>query len=158
EALTIDVVEALSNKRMIKPFPRFSYDETMSRFGSDKPDVRYALELVDCGDILKETEFAVFRGALTSGGQVKAIRYPEGGKISRKEIDDLTALVRDFGAKGMAYFIVEEGGATKGPVAKFLSEAEIKSIISASEAVPGDLVAFVADAPDVVAKSLGRLR
>src|SRR5262249_35768933 len=89
ESLTIEVVEALSNKRMIKPFPRFSYDETMSRFGSDKPDVRFGLELVDCGPFLENTEFSVFRGVLASDGQVKAIRYPGGSRLSRKEIDDL---------------------------------------------------------------------
>src|SRR5262249_35942496 len=102
EALRIEVVEALSNKGMSKPFPRFHYDERMSRFGSDKPDVRYALELVDCGPYLENTEFSVFRGVLSCGGQVKAIRYPGGGKLSRKEIDDLTGLVREFGAKGLA--------------------------------------------------------
>lgn len=187
ESLTIDVVEAVSEKRLIKPFPRLSYDEAMRRFGSDKPDLRYGLELVDCGEILKRTEFGVFKNALASGGQVKAIRYPGGAKLSRKEIDDLTALAREFKAKGLAYLIVEGGPtspanrapehlhterripslnaakeppphAVRGPIAKYLTPEEISGILAATEAAPGDLVAFIADSPDVVARSLDRLR
>jgi len=158
ESLTIDVVEAVSEKKLIKPFPRLSYDEAMRRFGSDKPDLRYGLELVDCGEFLKNTEFGVFKNALADGGQVKAIRYPGGAKLSRKEIDHLTALAREFKAKGMAYLIVEEGGTTRGPVARYLTPEEINNILTAAEAVPGDLLAFIADTPDVVAKALDRLR
>ncbi|MCC6484788.1 MAG: aspartate--tRNA ligase [Armatimonadetes bacterium] len=158
EGMTIDVVEALSDKKLIKPFPRFTYDEAMRRFGTDKPDVRFGLELVDCAQILLGTEFGVFKNALESGGQVKAVRYPGGGALSRKEIDDLTAIAKEAGAKGMAYLIVEENGSVRSPIAKFLSEAEIASLLAATDASAGDLIAFIADTPLTVAKALDRLR
>lgn len=159
EALTIDVVEALSDKKINQPFPRLTYDEAMARFGTDKPDLRFGLELFDCGSLLARTEFGVFRQALENGGQVKALRYPEGGKLSRKQLDDLVALAREFGAKGMAYLIVPApGGEAKGPVARFLSADELAGIVSGAEAEPGDLIVFAADQPAVVARVLDRLR
>lgn len=158
EGLTIDVVEALSEKKLIKPFPRFTYDEAMRRFGTDKPDIRFELELVDCAEIVVGTEFGVFRNALESGGAVKAIRYPEGGALSRKEIDDLTAIAKEAGSKGMAYLIVEENGAVRSPIAKFLTQDEITRLLAAADAQAGDLIAFIADTPAVVAKALDRLR
>ncbi|MEI6914779.1 MAG: aspartate--tRNA ligase [Armatimonadota bacterium] len=158
EALTIDVIEALSEKTLIKPFQRLTYDEAISKYGSDKPDVRFGLELVDCGEILKATEFGVFKNALAAGGQVKAIRYPGGGALSRKEIDDLTMIAKDADAKGMAYLILEDGGSVKSPIAKFLTPDETAQLLKAAEAQPGDLVAFIADKPGVVAKALDRLR
>ncbi len=158
EALTIDVVEKFSSKRLIKPFPRFTYDEAMARFGTDKPDVRYALELVDCGEIVAESEFGVFRNAIASGGQVKAVRYPGGASLSRGQIDELTELAKDAGAKGMAYLLVEEGGSVRSPIAKFLSPEEVSRLVEAVEAVPGDMIAFIADQPAIVARALDRLR
>lgn len=158
EGLTIDVVEALADKKLVKPFPRLTYDEAMVRFGTDKPDLRYGLELADVGSILKETGFGVFRGALDSGGQVKALRYPGGASLSRKEIDDLTNMAKEAGAKGMAYLLVDEGGAVRSPIAKFLTEEETAGLLSAAEAEAGDLIAFIADKPAVVAKTLDRLR
>ncbi len=172
EACTIEVVEACSDKRIIKPFPRLTYDEAMCRFGSDKPDLRYGLELVDLGTVLAGTDFTVFKAVLASGGQVKAIRYPGGTSLSRKEIDDIANLAREFGAKGMAYFLVESAGSgdpsvqsfqagelqVRSPIAKFMTAEEILAILDASEAQPGDLIAFIADKPDIVAKSLDRLR
>ena len=106
---------------------------------------------------LKDTQFTVFQSALNGGGQVKLIRYPGGASLSRKEIDDLTALAKDFGAKGLAYLLVTEEG-VKSPIAKFLTEDEIQGLVALAEGEPGDLVAFVADKPDVVAKVLDRLR
>jgi aspartyl-tRNA synthetase len=158
EALTIDVVEKFSSKRLIKPFPRFTYDEAMARFGTDKPDVRYALELVDCGEIVAHSEFGVFRNAIASGGQVKAVRYPGGASLSRGQIDELTELAKDAGAKGMAYLLVEEGGSVRSPIAKFLSPEEVSRLVEAAEAVPGDMIAFIADQPAIVARALDRLR
>lgn len=179
EGLTIDVIQKVSDKRLgAIPFTRLTFDEAMARFGTDKPDLRFGLELVDCASLLAETEFGVFRSALASGGQVKAVRYPGGGSLSRKEIDDLTALVREFGAKGLAYLALEDGSAPaegaaqsfeavdaagaavrmRGPVAKFLKPGERNAILSACEAVAGDLVLFLADTPKVVAAGLGRLR
>ncbi len=158
EALTIDVVEKFSTKRLIKPFPRFTYDEAMARFGTDKPDVRYGLELVDCGEIVAQSEFGVFRNAVASGGQVKAVRYPGGASLSRSQIDELTELVKDAGAKGMAYLLVEEGGSVRSPIAKFLSGEETRRLVEAAGAQPGDLIAFIADEPAIVARALDRLR
>jgi aspartyl-tRNA synthetase len=166
EGLTIEVVEKCSSKRLgSKPFTRLTYDEALRRFGTDKPDLRFGLELVDLSDILKQTEFGVFRNALETGGEVKALRYPGGGSLSRKEIDELAAFARSFGAKGLAYIVVERTGAAidvtqavKGPVAKYLSSEELRCILQATEAEPGDLITFVADSPRVVANVLGRLR
>lgn len=158
EALTIEVVEKFSSKKLIKPFARFTYDEAMRRFGTDKPDIRYGLELVDCAEFVQGTEFGVFQKALDSGGQVKCIRYPGGAELSRKEIDDLTEMVKETGAKGMAYLLVQEDRSVKSPIAKFLSEQCISRVLEASEAQPGDMVAFIADTPSVVAKALDRLR
>ncbi len=159
EALATDVMTELSEKAVSSPFPRFTYDEAIARFGSDKPDIRFGLELVDGGEILKDTEFAVFAQTLQNGGQVKAVRYPGGGRLARREMDELVALSKEFGAKGMAYFVVEDDGqAVKGPVAKFLSGDEKAALIAASHAEAGDLVAFIADTPATVAKVLDRLR
>lgn len=159
ESLFIEVIEAVSDKKiMFKPFVRLTYDEAMDRYGSDKPDIRYGLELKNVGPLLKDTQFAVFQSALNSGGQVKAIRYPGGANsLSRKEIDDLILLAKEFGAKGMAYLLITDEG-VKSPIAKFLSKDEIEGILKLTEAEPGDLVAFIADKKDVVAKVLDRIR
>ena len=157
ESLMIHVVTTQSTKTITNPFTRLTYDEAMARYGSDKPDLRYGLELKDAKDVLKDTDFVVFRGALDSGGQVKLINYPGGASLSRKEIDDLTLLAKSFGAKGLAYLIVNEDG-VKSPIAKFLNQEEIDGLLELAEAKPGDLVAFSADKPDVVAKVLDRLR
>lgn len=157
EDLTIQVVEALSTKTIVKPFTRLTYDDAIARYGSDKPDLRYGLELKDAGPILKDTEFVVFRNALDNGGQVKLIKYPGGASLSRKEIDDLTLLAKEFGAKGFAYLLINPDG-VKSPIAKFLKQEELDSLLKLAEAEPGDLVGFVADKPDVVAKVLDRVR
>ena len=159
ETMIISVVESVSTKSINKPFPRFSYDEAIARFGSDKPDIRFGLELCDCGDLLAETEFAVFRQTLDAGGQVKAIRYPGGAKLPRSGMDELGERAREFGAKGLAYFLVDDAGqATKGPLVKNLTDAEKAAILQKVQAEPGDLVAFVADSKETTAKVLDRLR
>ncbi len=159
ESLYIEVIEGVSDKKLkFKPFTRLTYDEAMDRYGSDKPDLRYGLELKNVGPILKGTGFTVFQSALDSGGQVKAIRYPGGANsLSRKEIDDLTLLAKDFGAKGMAYLLITDEG-VKSPIAKFLSPEEIGGILKLTEAETGDLIAFIADKKEIVAKVLDRLR
>ena len=157
ESLYTAIIPKISPKAMVTPFTRLTYDEAMARFGSDKPDLRYGLELKDAAPVLADTQFSVFQSALGGGGQVKLIRYPQGASLSRKEIDDLTVLAKAFGAKGLAYLLVTEEG-VKSPIAKFLSETEIAGLIALAEAQPGDLIAFVADKPDVVAKVLDRLR
>ena len=157
ESMYIEVIGKLSDKTLLQPFPRFTYDEAMDRFGSDKPDLRYGLELKNAAAVLSGSDFAVFRSALDSGGQVKLIRYPGGASLSRKEIDDLTQLAKTFGAKGLAYLLVTDEG-VKSPIAKFMTPEEIAGLVSIAEAVPGDLIAFVADTPAVVAKVLDRIR
>ena len=157
ESLYSTIIPKISPKTMVTPFTRLTYDEAIARFGSDKPDLRYGLELKDAAPVLANTQFSVFQGALGSGGQVKLIRYPQGASLSRKEIDDLTTLAKAFGAKGLAYLLVTAEG-VKSPIAKFLSEEEIVALVALAEAQPGDLIAFVADKPDIVAKVLDRLR
>ena len=157
ESLYTEIIPKISPKKMVTPFTRLTYDESMARYGSDKPDLRYGLELKDAAPVLANTQFSVFQSVLGSGGQVKLIRYPQGAALSRKEIDDLTTLAKTMGAKGLAYLLVTEEG-VKSPIAKFLSEEEIAGLVALAEAVPGDLVAFVADTPETVAKVLDRLR
>ena len=157
ESLYTEIIPKISPKSVVTPFTRLTYDESMARYGSDKPDLRYGLELKDAAPVLANTQFSVFQSVLASGGQVKLIRYPQGAALSRKEIDDLTTLAKTMGAKGLAYLLVTEEG-VKSPIAKFLSEEEITGLVALAEAVPGDLVAFVADTPETVAKTLDRLR
>ncbi len=139
------------------PFQRLTYAEAMERFGSDKPDLRFDMELVNLSELLKGTSFKVFADALAKGGQVKALVAPKCGHYSRKELDDLAKYAARFKAKGLAWMIVEETG-VRAPIAKFFSEEEIQSIVSATKAEPGDLILFAADKKQVVADVLGALR
>jgi aspartyl-tRNA synthetase len=140
------------------PFPRMSYDEAMSRYGSDKPDTRFGLELVDVSEIVKNSSFKVFAGAVANGGQVKAINVKGAAdQYSRKDIDALAEFVARYGAKGLAWLKVEEDG-LKGPIAKFFTEEEQNGLIRTLEAEAGDLLLFVADHKTVVANALGALR
>jgi aspartyl-tRNA synthetase len=163
ETMMIQVIESFTaetGKTLFqKPFPRFTYDEAMRRFGTDKPDIRFGLELVDCSPVFARTEFGVFRQTLDAGGEIKAVRYPGGAKLARREMDDLVALSREFGAKGMAYVLVDDDGVTlRGTIAKFVTDAERPELLAATQAEPGDLIAFIADQKEVVAKVLDRLR
>jgi aspartyl-tRNA synthetase len=140
------------------PFPRMSYDEAMSRYGSDKPDTRFGMELVDLSEQVKECGFKVFANAVQNGGQVKAINVKQGAdKYSRKDIDGLTEFVARYGAKGLAWLKVEVDG-LKGPIAKFFNEEEQKGMMETLNAEIGDLLLFVADTKKVVADALGALR
>ncbi|SHE49737.1 aspartyl-tRNA synthetase [Caldanaerobius fijiensis DSM 17918] len=139
------------------PFLRLTYQEAMERFGSDKPDLRFGMELKDLSDILKETNFNVFRSAL-SKGSIRAINAEGcGEKFSRREIDALVDLAKDFGAKGLAWISIDSDG-PKSPILKFLTEEEINGIIKRLNAKPGDLLLIVADEDAVVFNVLGRLR
>lgn len=139
------------------PFLRLTYQEAMERFGSDKPDLRFGMELKDLSDILKETNFNVFRSAL-SKGSIRAINAEGcGEKFSRREIDALVDLAKDFGAKGLAWISIDSDG-PKSPILKFLKEEEINGIIKRLNAKPGDLLLIVADEDAVVFNVLGRLR
>lgn len=139
------------------PFPRLTYQEAMERYGSDKPDLRFGMELVDLSDILRDSSFKVFSGAIASGGQVKAITVKGCADWSRKEVDNWGQVAQAFGAKGLAWLALKEGG-LKGSVAKFLSEEEVAAIQKATGAETGDMLFFVADNKKVVADVLGELR
>jgi aspartyl-tRNA synthetase len=166
EAMAIEVSRVTVPDRPIvpTPFPVFTYDEVIQRFGSDKPDVRFGMELVDLGSVLVDPDgtpssgFGVFDNALASGGRVKAIVAPGMAGVTRREIDELTERARRFGAKGLAYLALETGGEIKGPIAKFLTDETKRAIIEQSVASEGDLILIVADTPDVTADVLGRLR
>jgi aspartyl-tRNA synthetase len=145
------------------PLPRMTYAEAMRRYGSDKPDLRVPLELVDVADLVRGCDFKVFAGpAADPKGRVTALRAPQGGKLSRKEIDDYTAYVARYGAKGLAYIKVND--ASKGreglqsPILKFLSEAAVSGILERTGARDGDLIFFGADTAKVVSDALGALR
>jgi aspartyl-tRNA synthetase len=145
------------------PFPRLSYDEAMRRYGSDKPDLRIPLELVDVADLVKTCEFKVFAGpANAKDGRVTALCLPKGGEMPRSEIDDCTAYVARYGAKGLAYIKVNETAkgrdGLQSPIVKFLSDEAIKGILERTGAKDGDLIFFGADKARVVADSLGALR
>jgi len=145
------------------PFPRMRYAEAMQRFGIDRPDLRIPLELVEVGDLLKAVEFKVFaQPANDANGRVAALRVPKGGELSRKQIDDYTAFVAQYGAKGLAYIKVND--AAKGrdglqsPILKFLPDAAIAAILRRTGAQAGDLIFFGADTAKVVNDALGALR
>ncbi|OCA92447.1 aspartate--tRNA ligase [Pseudobacillus wudalianchiensis] len=152
------VMKRVKGVEITDAFPRITYDEAMSRFGSDKPDTRFGMELVDVSEQVKGSGFKVFAGAVESGGQVKLINVKNGGTTySRKDIDALTEFAAIYGAKGLAWMKVEADG-LKGPIAKFFSEEEQNGLISSAEAEAGDLLLFVADKKSVVADALGALR
>src|ERR1700723_3812536 len=145
------------------PLPRLTYAEAMRRYGSDKPDLRVPLELVDVADLVRGCDFKVFAGpAADPAGRVTALRAPQGGKLSRKEIDDYTAYVARFGAKGLAYVKVNEiakgRDGLQSPILKFLSDAAVAGILERTGATDGDLIFFGADSAKVVSDALGALR
>jgi aspartyl-tRNA synthetase len=166
EAMAIEVSRATVPDRPIQqtPFPMMTYDEALDRFGSDKPDVRFGMELVDLGPLLVDaggtpsSGFAVFDSTLDAGGRVKAIVAPGMAGVTRREIDELTERARRFGAKGLAYLALESGGGIKGPIAKFLSDDLQRALIEETAAAEGDLILIVADSREVSAEVLGRLR
>lgn len=140
------------------PFPRLTWQEAMARYGSDKPDTRFGMELLDVSKAVENSGFKVFADAVKSGGQVKALNVEgRASDFSRKTIDELTEFVNQYGAKGLAWLKVEEGN-FKGPIAKFIDEETAQQIKTATSAKDGDLLLFVADKPQVVANSLGALR
>ena len=161
EQVAIEVSKATTPERPIQqvPFPVFTYDEVIERFGSDKPDIRFGMELVDLARALEGgSGFRVFDDAVASGGRVKAIVASGMGGATRREIDELTERAKRFGAKGLAHLSVEAGGAVSGPIAKFLSAESVAGIVGRTGANEGDLILVVADTHDVTAEVLGRLR
>jgi aspartyl-tRNA synthetase len=147
----------LLGRELSLPFPRLPYSEAIARFGSDKPDLRFGMELVDCSEPARESEFKIFRAALEAGGAVKALRVPGKGDASRKELDDLVALAVEFGARGLAWLIRDAEG-WRSPIAKFFSADLLDKIGEQTEAAPGDLILFAAGDAAACSGVLGRLR
>ena len=140
------------------PIQRMTWQEAMDRFGSDKPDLRFGMELVDVSETVKDCEFAVFQGALEAGGSVRGINVKGQGAMPRKKIDKLVAFAKDYGAKGLAYVAIQEDGTVKSSFAKFMKEEEMTALTAAMKGEPGDLLLFAADENDVVWAVLGALR
>jgi aspartyl-tRNA synthetase len=140
------------------PFPRLSYEESISRYGVDNPDVRFGLEMTDVSSALRHTEFKVFAETLRRGGMVKALKVQ--GDLSRKELDDLNEFARGLGGKGLAWMRVDPKGwpAVSGPIAKFFSEEERSALRESLQPAPGDILLFMADSPKMVNEVMGRLR
>lgn len=140
------------------PIPRMTWQEAMDRFGSDKPDTRFGMELKDISDVVANCEFAVFKNALASGGSVRGINAEGQGAMPRKKIDALVEFAKGYGAKGLAYLSINEDGSYKSSFAKFMKEAELEAIVSKMEGKPGDLLLFAADKTKLVWDVLGALR
>ncbi|MBR1618210.1 aspartate--tRNA ligase [bacterium] len=140
------------------PFRRITWQEAMDRFGSDKPDTRFGLELFNVTDIMEQSTFEAFKAVIKQGGTVRAIKIPGIANYSRKEMDDVRNLAISFGAKGLAWITYMEDGTVKSPVLKFLNEEQINAIQQRAEAQKGDIVFFVADYPKIVFDVLGRFR
>lgn len=158
EPLFVKLTEEFAGKKALqKPFPQIPYKEVMDTFGSDKPDLRFGMELKDLTDALRSTKFGVFSGAVKNGGVVKAICCQGGAKLTRKQIDELTEMAKKEGAGGLAYIVLEESG-HKSPILKFLSDTEVKAIISKTKAKAGDIIFFGAGQKTLVNKVLGKLR
>lgn len=161
EGLFIELVEALepeTGKRLkFKPFPRLSYEEAMARYGSDKPDLRFGLELVDLTDLVSRSRFRVFSEMAASGGQIKGIRAPGCAGYSRRELDELSAFVQQHGAQGLVW-LAHTGDGIRSSAAKFLTPEEVDGVTQRLGLEPGDLGLIVADQPPVVAAALGQLR
>ncbi|GAW31315.1 aspartate--tRNA ligase [Carboxydocella sp. JDF658] len=157
EEMIAEVVRTTLGREVPTPFPRLTYAEAMARYGSDKPDTRFGMELVDLTDIAAGCEFKVFRAAADNGGVVKAINAKGCAHFSRKELDELTQYVAIYGAKGLAYIQMTPEG-PKSPIAKFFKEEELQAILERLGAETGDLLLFGADTPRIVADSLGHLR
>ncbi len=140
------------------PIQRMTWQEAMDRFGSDKPDTRFGMELNDVTDVVRDCEFAVFKNAIAEGGSVRGINAKGQGTMPRKKIDALVAFVKDYGAKGLAYIAIQPDGSIKSSFAKFMKDEEMQALIAAMQGEPGDLLLFAADKNKVVYAALGALR
>jgi aspartyl-tRNA synthetase len=163
EGLVVNLFESVLGVDLPQPLPRMSYAEAMRRYGSDKPDLRVPLELIDVADLVKGCDFKVFAApAADPKGRVAALCVPQGGKLTRKEIDDYTAFVARYGAKGLAYVKVNDlakgRDGLQSPILKFLSDAAIAGIVERTAVADGDLIFFGADSAKVVSDALGALR
>ncbi len=158
EGMMTRLFQEVLDRGISTPFPRLTYDEAMARFGVDKPDTRFGLELVNLTEVARNCGFQVFRSVVEKDGIVRAINAKGCASFSRKELDDLTALVARFGAKGLAWVKMKAEGEWQSPIAKFFTAEERLQIADILEAREGDLLFFVADTPTVVCQALGELR
>ncbi|MBW2280230.1 MAG: aspartate--tRNA ligase [Deltaproteobacteria bacterium] len=158
EEITARAFREVLDVELARPFPRLSYDESMARYGTDRPDTRIELEIVDLTDAVADCEFKVFSGAVKSGGLVRALPVPKADEVSRGELDRLVALAQEWGAKGLAWIRVADDGSWQSPIAKFLSDDEREAIASRANLEPGHLIFFMADRESVVCDVLARLR
>ena len=157
EGMIALLFKELKSIELPRPFMRLTYNEAMNRFGSDKPDMRFGLEIRDFTEALRNSQFKVFAGAIQKGGVVKGVRIPKGGEMSRKDLDDMTPFAATFGAKGIAWTKITAEG-WQSPIAKFLSDTEQKAIDQIAEAQVGDVIVFSADSAKTVHDALGNLR
>ena len=163
EGLIRYIFETVAKVHLPNPFPRMTYAEAMRRYASDKPDLRIPLELVDVADLVAGCDFKVFAGpAKDPNGRVAALRVPAGGSLTRKEIDDYTAYVARYGARGLAYIKVNERAkgrdGLQSPITKFLSDEAVEGILSRTQAADNDLIFFGADTAKIVNDAMGALR
>jgi aspartyl-tRNA synthetase len=159
ERLYTAISEQLSDKKLLfRPFKRLSHREAMERFGSDRPDMRFGMELANISDIAAESDFRVFSETVAQGGTVKGLNAQGCGDYSRKQIDELAALVQEFDAKGLAWLAVDENRDVRSSFAKFLTDKQVQAIIKRLDGKPGDLLLFVADQPQIANEALSRLR
>ncbi|MGE5379545.1 MAG: aspartate--tRNA ligase [Methylocystaceae bacterium] len=157
EGMIAHIFKAAVGKELSLPFPRLTYDTAMLRYGSDKPDTRFGLEIIDLTELVKDVDFKVFASAIKNGGVVRALNAKGCGAFSRKEIDDLGVYAQSLGAKGLAWINVAEDG-LRSPIIKFLGENKTNELLQAVGAETGDLILFAADSAAMVAKVLGALR
>jgi len=157
EPLYARIVLETQGVEVATPFPRMTHEEMLDRYGSDKPDLRYAMELVDLREVFAETGFRAFGSVLQAGGSIKGLAAPGGGELSRKELDDLVQIAKSRGAAGLVWIVVEDGG-VRSPVEKHLAAEELDGVRKATGAGPGDLIVIVADKPDRTNVALDGLR
>ncbi len=158
ERLLAKLFKEILNVEVSLPIQRMTWQEAMDRFGSDKPDLRFGMELVNVSEVVKDCEFAVFKGALENGGSVRGINAKGQGTMPRKKIDKLVDFAKTYGAKGLAYIAIQEDGSLKSSFAKFMTEEQMAALVKAMDGENGDLLLFAADKNKVVWDVLGALR
>ncbi len=159
EGMMTQLVEEVTGCELVtRPFPRLSHAQALARYGTDKPDLRYGLEIVDLSDIAGQTEFRVFAEVVAAGNPVRAICVPGCGSYSRKQLGELEEIAKTAGAKGLAWMALEESGEVRSPIGKFFSEDQLKAVVERTGAAPGDLILFAADTQPVVCAVLDVLR
>jgi aspartyl-tRNA synthetase len=159
ESLLVAMVPAVTpHKRLLSPFPRLTYAEAMARFGTDKPDLRYGLELVEINDLVAHAGFDVFTNALRAQGQVKGVRAPGCAAYTRRQLDELQEIARGGGARGAIFIAIGEGRQPCTPLSRYLNAEQLAAIVDRLDGEPGDLLVLVADQPAIVAASLDRVR